>query len=94
MFLFSTSRHALHALAHPRCDTAQLTVSCTNYTPTTAYPALEPVVKLAGAQWLAPEPITACFEDGPLVTGAAWPAHPEFCAKFAQALGVHISLSE
>ncbi|CAM6088312.1 unnamed protein product [Calypogeia fissa] len=57
----------------------------------TAYPAVKPQVVLAGAQWLEPEPITKCFTDGNLVTGAAWPAHPEFVAQLIELLGTKVS---
>ncbi|KAL2623477.1 hypothetical protein R1flu_003682 [Riccia fluitans] len=56
----------------------------------TAYPAVKPQVLLGGAQWLDPEPITKCFTDGTLVTGAAWPAHPEFVAQLLVLLGTEI----
>ncbi|KAG6545296.1 hypothetical protein Mapa_013256 [Marchantia paleacea] len=57
----------------------------------TAYPAVKPQVVLGGAEWLEPEPITKCFTDGLLVTGAAWPAHPEFVAQLLVLLGTKIS---
>eukprot|EP00271_Cylindrocystis_brebissonii_P002906 TRINITY_DN13662_c0_g1_i1.p1 TRINITY_DN13662_c0_g1~~TRINITY_DN13662_c0_g1_i1.p1 ORF type:complete len:392 (-),score=75.44 TRINITY_DN13662_c0_g1_i1:402-1577(-) len=58
----------------------------------TAYPAVKPSVVAAGAEWLEPAPITRCFTDGHLVTGAAWPAHPEFIAQILAALGTTITL--
>lgn len=57
----------------------------------TAYPAVKPQVVLGGAEWLEPEPISKCFTDGLLVTGAAWPAHPEFVAQLLVLLGTKIS---
>eukprot|EP00850_Spirogloea_muscicola_P008089 SM000042S15356 [mRNA] locus=s42:566664:568961:- [translate_table: standard] len=57
----------------------------------TAYPAVKPAIFLAGAEWLEPEPITKCFKDGNLITGAAWPAHPEFLALIMDALGTTVS---
>ncbi|KAH9550771.1 hypothetical protein CY35_10G089600 [Sphagnum magellanicum] len=53
----------------------------------TAYPALKKHIMLFGANWEDPNPITKCFTDGNLVTGAAWPAHPEFIANFMALLG-------
>eukprot|EP00850_Spirogloea_muscicola_P002134 SM000008S22223 [mRNA] locus=s8:558437:560739:+ [translate_table: standard] len=57
----------------------------------TAYPAVKPAIVLAGAEWLEPEPITKCFKDGNLISGAAWPAHPEFLALIMDALGTTVS---
>ncbi|KAG9138742.1 hypothetical protein Leryth_023776, partial [Lithospermum erythrorhizon] len=57
----------------------------------TAYPAVKLNVVLAGATWLEPDPIDRCFTDGNLVTGAAWPGHPEFISQFMALLGVRVS---
>ncbi|MED6146266.1 Protein DJ-1 D [Stylosanthes scabra] len=57
----------------------------------TAYPAVKLNVVLAGAIWLEPLPISSCFTDGNLVTGAAWPGHPEFIAKLMALLGIHVT---
>ncbi|KZV29041.1 protein DJ-1D [Dorcoceras hygrometricum] len=57
----------------------------------TAYPAVKLNVVLAGATWLEPEPINRCFTDGNLVTGAAWPGHPEFVSQFMKLLGLHVT---
>ncbi|CAN1351662.1 Protein DJ-1 homolog D [Linum perenne] len=57
----------------------------------TAYPAVKLNVVLAGAEWLEPDPIDRCYTDGNLVTGAAWPAHPEFISQFMALLGVQVS---
>ncbi|GFQ07443.1 protein dj-1 homolog d [Phtheirospermum japonicum] len=57
----------------------------------TAYPAVKLNVVLAGATWLEPEPIHRCFTDGNLVTGAAWPGHPEFVAQFMGLLGLSVA---
>ncbi|KAK6912349.1 DJ-1/PfpI, partial [Dillenia turbinata] len=54
----------------------------------TAYPAVKLNVVLSGATWLEPEPIDRCFTDGNLVTGAAWPGHPEFIAQLMTLLGI------
>ncbi|KAK7833745.1 protein dj-1 like protein d [Quercus suber] len=57
----------------------------------TAYPAVKLNVVLSGATWLEPDPIDRCFTDGNLVTGAAWPGHPEFISQFMALLGVQVS---
>ncbi|XP_018816748.1 protein DJ-1 homolog D-like [Juglans regia] len=57
----------------------------------TAYPAVKLNVVLSGATWLEPDPIDRCFTDGNLVTGAAWPGHPEFISQFMTLLGVRVS---
>lgn len=57
----------------------------------TAYPAVKSHVVLSGGQWLEPEPISKCFTDGHLVTGAAWPAHPEFVAQLMALLGTAVT---
>lgn len=54
----------------------------------TAYPALQPDVEMAGAEWVAPD--AACENavvDGNLITAAAWPGHPAWVAKLVQAMG-------
>ncbi len=54
-----------------------------------AYPAVGPDVKAAGGRW-----IDVGFEkahvDGNLVTAAAWPAHPQWLARFLDVLGTRI----
>ncbi|KAK4278102.1 hypothetical protein QN277_015994 [Acacia crassicarpa] len=57
----------------------------------TAYPAVKLNVVLSGASWLEPDPIHRCFTDGNLVTGAAWPGHPEFISQLMVLLGIHVS---
>ncbi|KAL8532252.1 hypothetical protein ACS0TY_008744 [Phlomoides rotata] len=57
----------------------------------TAYPAVKLNVVLGGGTWLEPEPIHRCFTDGNLVTGAAWPGHPEFVAQFMALLALTVS---
>lgn len=56
----------------------------------TAYPTLKPTVLAAGGKWLDPEPISASFTDGNLITAAAWPGHPEFLKQILTALGAKI----
>ena len=60
----------------------------------TSYPACKPALDIAGAKFQAPEPITKCFTDNNLVTGAAWPAHPEFCSQFMNVLGAKIDIKQ
>ena len=54
-----------------------------------AYPAVAPEVRLAGAEY-ADIGIDKAVTDGNLVTAPAWPAHPEWIAKFLQVLGTRI----
>lgn len=57
----------------------------------TAYPALKPDVVRAGGQWIdANGTYTNAVVDGPLVTAAAWPGHPEWIRKFLEVLGTRI----
>lgn len=57
----------------------------------TAYPAVKLNVILGGGTWLEPDPIDRCFTDGNLVTGAAWPGHPEFVSQLMSLLGIQVS---
>ncbi|KAI5336313.1 hypothetical protein L3X38_015580 [Prunus dulcis] len=57
----------------------------------TAYPAVKLNVVLPGAAWLEPEPIDRCFTDGNLVTGVAWPGHPEFISQLMTLLDIRVS---
>lgn len=54
-----------------------------------AYPAVGPEVRLAGAQY-ADIPIDQAITDGNLVTAPAWPAHPAWLAQFLEVLGTRI----
>ena len=56
----------------------------------TAYPAVKPQVIAAGAVWMEPHPISKCFTDGNLVTGAAWPAHPQLISQLMALLGTEV----
>ncbi|CAH1421854.1 unnamed protein product [Lactuca virosa] len=56
----------------------------------TAYPAVKLNVVLGGGTWLEPDPIDRCFTDGNLVTGAAWPGHPQFVSQFMSLLGIRV----
>jgi protease I len=55
----------------------------------TAYPAVGPDVKSAGGNWVE-VPVDKAHVDGNLVTAPAWPAHPEWLAKFLKVLGTKI----
>jgi len=57
----------------------------------TAYPAVGPDVKNAGGKWID-VPVDKAHVDGNLVTAPAWPAHPEWLAKFLEVLGTKIEL--
>jgi len=55
----------------------------------TAYPALQADVEGASCAWV--DEVTT---DGNLVTGQAWPDHPEWIAQFLDLLGTEISHGE
>ncbi len=57
----------------------------------TAYPAVGPDVRCAGGNWVD-VPIDKAHVDGNLVTAPAWPAHPDWLAKFLDLLGTKIQL--
>jgi len=54
-----------------------------------AYPACGPEVKSAGGRY-ADIPVDQAHVDGNLVTAPAWPAHPDWLAKFLKVLGTRI----
>jgi protease I len=54
-----------------------------------AYPAVAPEVRLAGAEFVD-GPIDGSVTDGNLVTAPAWPAHPAWLAAFLTVLGTRI----
>ena len=54
-----------------------------------AYPACGPEVTAAGGKF-ADIPVDQAHVDGNLVTAPAWPAHPDWLAKFLQGLGTRI----
>ncbi len=56
-----------------------------------AYPAVGPDVTRAGGKY-ADIPVDQAHVDGNLVTAPAWPAHPQWLAKFLQVLGTKIEL--
>jgi protease I len=55
-----------------------------------AYPACAPEVELAGGTYV-PVEMTAAVVDGNLVTAPAWPAHPEWLAKFLPVLDSYVA---
>lgn len=57
----------------------------------TAYPAVKPEVNSAGGTYIE-VPIDKAIVDGNLVTAPAWPAHPDWLAKFLSVLGTKIEL--
>jgi protease I len=56
-----------------------------------AYPACGPEVQSAGGKYVEIA-IDAAHVDGNLVTAPAWPAHPQWLAKFLTVLGTRIEL--
>ena len=56
-----------------------------------AYPAVGPEVKSAGGRWVDVG-FDGTHVDGNLVTAAAWPAHPQWLARFLNVLGTRIEL--
>lgn len=54
-----------------------------------AYPAVGPEVRACGGQYVE-IPLDKAHADGNLVTAPAWPAHPEWLAKFLKVLGTKI----
>ena len=55
-----------------------------------AYPACAPEIENAGATY-APVEMTDAITDGNLVTGPAWPAHPQWLAQFQKVLERHVA---
>ncbi len=55
-----------------------------------AYPACAPEVELAGGTYL-PVEMNAAVVDGNLVTAPAWPAHPQWLAKFLPVLDKYVA---
>ncbi|PKO35559.1 MAG: protease [Betaproteobacteria bacterium HGW-Betaproteobacteria-7] len=54
-----------------------------------AYPACSPEVTAAGGRY-AEIPVDQAHVDGNLVSAPAWPAHPDWLAKFLKVLGTRI----
>jgi protease I len=55
----------------------------------TGYPAVGPEVTGCGGKWVAAA-VDRAHVEGNLVTAPAWPANPEWLAKFSQVLGTRI----
>ena len=55
-----------------------------------AYAACAPEVRMAGAEYVETPPDGA-VRDGNLVTGFAWPAHPQWLALFLDVLGTRVT---
>ncbi len=58
-----------------------------------AYPAVGPEVKLAGAEY-ADIPVTDAVTDGNFVTAPAWPAHPAWLSQFLKVMHAEIQIEE
>jgi protease I len=56
----------------------------------TAYPACAPEMRLAGAEFVDIA-VDKAIVDANLVTAPAWPAHPDWLAKFLTVLGTKIT---
>jgi protease I len=86
---FASTRKPIAAICHG----AQLLAAAGVLTgrSCSAYPACAPEVKAAGGHY-ADIPVDQAHVDGNLVTAPAWPAHPDWLAKFLQVLGTHITL--
>jgi protease I len=56
-----------------------------------AYPAVGPDVTMAGGTY-SEIPIDGATVEGNLITAPAWPAHPQWLAKFLDVLGTKITL--
>lgn len=54
-----------------------------------AYPACSPEIRANGGTW-AEVAVDRAYVDGNLVTAPAWPAHPEWLARFLEVLGTRI----
>ncbi len=55
----------------------------------TGYPALEPEMRMAGANFIQAAPEDAVVDDN-LVTSPAWPGHPALLRDFISLLGVSV----
>lgn len=59
----------------------------------TAYPAVQPELLAAGAEWIEPSAgLDSAHVDGNLVTAPAWPAHPAWIRAFLQVLGTPVNV--
>src|SRR3569623_1475079 len=59
----------------------------------TAYPADQPELLAAGAEWIEPSAgLDSAHVDGNLVSAPAWPAHPAWIRAFLQVLGTPVNV--
>src|SRR5438874_19127 len=56
-----------------------------------SYPAVGPDVTACGGKYQE-LPIDKAFVDGNLISAPAWPAHPDWLAKFLKVLGTKVEL--
>ena len=75
-----------HAEVVVSTDTWQQDSQEKNQEEMTAYPAVRAEVEAAGCSW-----VDGVVRDGNLVTGQAWPDHPEWLAEFTNPLGDNVS---
>jgi protease I len=86
---FAEKKKPIAALCHgPQLLTAAGVASGKSIS---SYPAVGPEVKVAGGTYVD-IPVNRAHVDGNWVSGPAWPAHPEWLAKFLQVLGTKIEL--
>ena len=86
---FANAKKPIAALCHgPQLLTAAGVVAGRSLS---SYPAVGPEVTVAGGKYVD-IPVTKAHVDGNWVSGPAWPAHPEWLAKFLQVLGTKIEL--
>ena len=57
----------------------------------TAYPTVEPEIKLAGGEYQSIS-VDGAYVDGNLVTSPAWPAHPRFMKEFLNLMRTKIQI--
>ena len=57
------------------------------------YAACAPEVRLAGGEYVETPP-NGAIRDGSLVTGFAWPAHPQCLSLFLAALGARVDIGQ
>ncbi len=85
---FAEARKPIAAICHgPQILTAADVVRGRRLT---AYPAVAPEVRSAGGEFVEVA-VDKAVVDGNLVTAPAWPAHPDWLAKFLQVLGTRIT---
>jgi protease I len=84
---FAETRKPIAAICHgPQILTAAGVVEGRTCS---AYPAIGPEVTRAGGKFMDIA-VDAAHVDGNLVTAPAWPAHPQWLAKFLSVLGTRI----